>query len=133
MTLLSLTAEGGTVIGRLLGTVGDPLPDSYAVRIKKIEGVDLAAPFVTAQVRSEKFGSLGAFGVGLTGIIEGGELFENPNEKIKEGRSFSGENEIIVGIHLLEGARFANIDINVGDTIAVPIGNSRETVELTLV
>jgi len=130
---ISVTAEGGTVIGRLLGTVGDPLPDSYAARIKKVEGVDLTAPFVTAQVRSEKFGTIGAFGVGMTGIVEGGELFENPNEKIKEGRSFSGGNEVIAGARLLESARFAEVDINVGDTFTAPIGNTREMVELKLV
>jgi len=130
---ISVTAEGGTAIGRIMGSVGDPLPDSYAVRIKKIEGVDLAAPFVTAQVRSEKFGAIGAFGVGMTGIIEGEELFENPNEKIKEGRSFSGGNEVIAGARLLESARFADVDINVGDTFTAPIGNTREMVELKLV
>ena len=130
---ISVTAEGGTVIGRLLGTVGDPLPESYTARIKEIEGVDLAAPFVAAQVRSEKFGAIGSFGVGLTGIIEGGELFENPNEKIKEGRPFSGEKEVIAGARLLESARFADVEINVGDTFTAPIGNTRELIELTLV
>jgi putative ABC transport system permease protein len=130
---ISVTAEGGTVVGQLLGTVGDPLPESYLARIKKIEGVGLAAPFVTAQVRSEKFGAIGAFGVGITGIIEGEELFEDPNNRIKEGRSFSGGNEVIAGARLLESARFADVDINVGDTFTAPIGSTRELIELRLV
>ena len=130
---ISISAEGGSPLGRFLGSTGDPLPGSYVKQIQRLEGVEYVSSFVSASVRSEKFGLLGSLGIGLTGIVEGEELFGNPNQKIVEGESFSGENEIIAGVEIFEAARFADIDLKVGDKLSVPVGQTKEFLELTLV
>ncbi len=130
---ISVSSEGGSLFGRFLGTTGDPIPKSYADKIAGLEGIDSAASFVSAPVRSDKFGPLGSFGVGLTGVIEGGELFGNPNQNIVEGRSFEKDNEIIAGSEIFDVSRFADFDLKVGDKVTVPIGSTRETLDLKLV
>ena len=130
---ISVIAEGGSPLGRILGSTGDPLPESYVKQIQRLEGVEFVSSFVSASVRSEKFGLLGSFGIGLTGIVEGEGLFGNPNQKIVEGESFSGENEVIAGVEIFEATRFADIDLKVGDKLSVPVGQTKEFLELTLV
>lgn len=130
---ISVTAAGGSPLGGFLGSTGDPLPESYVKQIQRLEGVEYVSSFVSASVRSEKFGLLGSFGIGLTGIVGGEELFGNPNQKIVEGESFSGENEIIAGVEIFEATRFADSDLKVGDKLSVPVGQAKEFLELTLV
>lgn len=130
---ISVSSEGSSLFSRFLGTTGDPLPKSYTDKIKGLEGIDSVASFVSAPVRSDKFGSLGGFGIGLTGLIEGGELFGNPNQNIIEGRSFEKDNEFIAGSEIFGVSSFSDVDLKVGDNITVPIGSTRETVDLKLV
>lgn len=146
---IAITAKGGSVLGRLFGTTSLPLPSPYIeeVRtsrcarepcpaesgIRKVVGVETVAPYVSAPVHSDKLGPFGSIGVGLTGVIEGEDLFDSPNQKIAEGRPFTGENEVIAGQELFEFAKLSGAKTKVGDKFIVPVGATKDTIELTLV
>lgn len=130
---ISVTSEGGSIIGRILGLTGDPLPISYVSEVRRIEGVEIVSPFVSGRLLSEKLGPFGALGLGLTGVLEGEELFGNPQENIIEGRSFSDGNEVIAGAELFQFAKLSGEGLSVGDKITVPLGAGRETIEISLV
>lgn len=130
---ISISAEGGSPLGRFLGTTGDPLPASYTQSIEELEGISLTAPFVSAPVRSEKFGLLGQRGIGVTGVIKGDELFGSPNDHITEGRPFEKKGEVIAGAEIFAVGSFSDLDLKLGDEIEVPAGKPGEMVTLTLV
>src|SRR3989344_4667978 len=130
---ISVSAKGGSSFGRFLGATGDPLPASYAQQIEELEGISLTAPFVSAPVRSEKFGLLGQRGIGITGVIKGDDLFGFPNAHITQGRPFEKSGEVIAGSEIFAVGSFSNLDLKIGDEIVVPTGKPQEFVTLTLV
>ena len=130
---ISVSAKGGSSFGRFLGATGDPLPASYAQQIEELEGISLTAPFVSAPVRSAKFGLLGQRGIGITGVIKGDDLFGFPNAHITQGRPFEKSGEVIAGSEIFAVGSFSNLDLKIGDEIVVPTGKPQEFVTLTLV
>lgn len=130
---ISITSEEGNVLGRMLGTVGDPLPKSYVEKIAEVEGVEIVFPYVVAQIPMSVLPTPTFMGVGLTGIGEDGEeLLGSPNQNIIEGRSFEEEKEIIAGKHMITDSKFLGEEIKVGDKFEVPLGKTDEVIELTI-
>ena len=129
---ITVSAEGSGILGRLLGNPGDPLPSSYFTRVRNFPGIDLVSPYVTASMRVKEFGALGAFGLGLTGMSEGEELFGSPRANIVEGTDFSVDNEIIVGVRIIDFTNLSGEPINIGDTFTVPVGKGGKTMEVKL-
>ena len=131
---ISVISKGSNVLGRMMGTTGDPLPKSYIGKIRKLEGVEKVASYVAAQIPMTAFKAPNFMGIGLTGIgDDDGELFGYPNRNIVEGRPFEKEREVIAGSPMIADAKILKQEIKIGDKFKVPIGKTGESIELTIV
>jgi len=123
---ITISSENAPMGFGISGGEASLLPESYVKRIEKIAHIKSVSPRVMTVISSKSFKTADPFTI-IVGVNPTRDKEANgPTTSIYEGRTFSGENEVIVGKVLEESSKIAtDREIKIGDKIEIVIPSKK--------